>query len=106
MPAEAKATKNANATKGFPGKISLGNAGAERNYAYTGDYVLSTHFIKSVTAVKSPLDDEINIEKGASIASDHKLVYAILPMPMAGGRRKMRKTRKSKARKSKKSRKH
>lgn len=83
------------------GKTTLGDAGAEINYAYTGDYVLSSNFIKSVTAVESPLDGQ-----GASIASDHKLVYAILPMPMAGGRRKMRKTRKSKARKSKKSRKH
>jgi hypothetical protein len=97
---EAKATKNANATKGFSGKISLGDDGAESKYVYTGDYVLSTNFIKSVTAVESPLD-----KKGASIASDHKLVYAILPMSMAGGRRKNR-TRKSKGKKSKKSRKH
>jgi hypothetical protein len=96
---EAKATKNANATRGFSGKISLGDAGAESKYVYTGDYVLSTNFRKSVTAVESPLD-----EKGASIASDHKLVYAILPMPMAGGRRK-NKTRKPKAQKSKKSKK-
>ena len=68
------------------GKISLERDGAESNYKYTGDYVLAVNFTKSVTAVPSPQDD-----LGASIASDHKLVYAVVSVSAAGGRR--RKTR-------------
>jgi hypothetical protein len=64
-----------------PGPDGMGAAGAESNYAYTGDYVLAQNFKEPVTAVDSPLD------AGASIASDHKLVYAIVRVPMAGGRR-------------------
>lgn len=84
----------AKSTKPFPGKLSLDATGAEKEYKYTGDYILSANFITPVTAEESNVDPT-----GASISSDHKLVYAILPMPMAGGRRKMRKTRKSKERK-------
>jgi hypothetical protein len=82
------------------GKKTLGDAGAETNYKYAGDYVLASKFITEVIAENSAVDSQ-----GASIESDHKLVYAILPMPMVGGRkvRKSRKSRKTrKLRKSKK----
>lgn len=76
------------------GKITLGTDGAEAKYAYTGDYVLFHDFNTPVTSVDSPLDKD-----GASEASDHKLVYAVINLPVAGGRR--RKTR-SKAKRIKK----
>ena len=72
--------------------------GAEANYAYTGDYVLGANVKLSVKAIPSPLDTPVVDDKGkpigASIASDHKLVVAIVEVPMAGGRRS-RKTRRS-----------
>jgi len=76
---------------------SMGSKGQESRYIYSGDYVLASNFIEAVTAVPSPLDSE-----GASIASDHKLVYAIIPIPSAkpmnlnGGKRKSQKKRKVK----------
>lgn len=82
------------------GKKTLGDAGAESNYKYTGDYVLAAKLNTPVIAESSAVDSQ-----GASIESDHKLVYAILPMPMAGGRRKYM-SKKAKFKKSKKSRKH
>ena len=88
------------------GKATMGPAGAEENYAYTGDYVLGANFKTPVTAEVSNLDDQ-----GASMESDHKLVYAILSIKPRviinnengqfshfGGRRtkKAKKTKKSK----------
>lgn len=58
------------------GKVTMGSAGAEQNYAYTGDYVLGVNFKTPVTAEFSKLDYETG--EGASMESDHKLVYAIL----------------------------
>lgn len=63
------------------GPDGMGDAGKESNYVYTGDYVLAQNLTVPVTAVDSPQD------AGASIASDHKLVYAIVKVPSAGGRR-------------------
>ena len=89
------------------GKVTMGSAGAEQNYAYTGDYVLGANFKTPVTAESSMvLDDD-----GASMESDHKLVYAILSIKPKvsieykenafsyfGGRRtkKVKKTKKTK----------
>jgi hypothetical protein len=55
------------------GKVTMGSAGAEQNYAYTGDYVLGANLKTPVTAEPSKLDTD-----EASMESDHKLVYAIL----------------------------
>lgn len=82
---------------------SMGPKGEESKYIYSGDYVLSLNFLEPVTAVPSPLDGD-----GASTASDHKLVYAIIPpistnpkpMNLSGGRRKSR-AKKSRSKKSK-----
>ena len=89
---------------GGPG--TMGPSGAEANYAYTGDYVLATNFKQSVIAIPSPLDSQ-----GASIASDHKLVYAVVTVPAAGGgrrrsksRRQSRKVRRQKQRQSRRRR--
>jgi hypothetical protein len=90
---------------------SMGSKGEESRYIYSGDYVLALNFIQPVTPVPSDLDGQ-----GASIASDHKLVYAIIPIPakpmnLNGGKRKSRRKstlrkllRKSKARSKSKSR--
>lgn len=81
---------------------SMGTKGEESRYIYSGDYVLASNFIQAVTAVPSKLDRE-----GASIASDHKLVYAIIPIPSAkpmninGGKRKSQKKKRNVKRKSK-----
>jgi len=85
------------------GKIpkDMGAMGAESKYIYTGDYILSANIVTPVTAIDSPQDDN-----GASVASDHKLVFAEISLPMAGGRRrKGRKTQKKAGKKAKKSRK-
>jgi hypothetical protein len=74
----------------------MGMAGAEANYVYTGDYILAAEgVVTPVVAVPSPQDEE-----GASVASDHMMVYAVLNMPLQGGKR--RKTRKQKKTKGKK----
>ena len=82
---------NANVEPGVP--QTMGVEGAEVNYAYTGDYILAANPVINpgggVVAVPSPQD-----EQGASVASDHMMVYALLDMPLQGGRR--RKTRKQK----------
>ena len=75
--------------------LTMGKDGAENNYIYTGDYVLSTKFTTPVTAVVSPLDAD-----GASIASDHKLVYAIIPSPISTGGKRKRKYKRKFTRKS------
>ena len=68
--------------------------------------VLATNFKQSVIAIPSPLDSQ-----GASIASDHKLVYAVVTVPAAGGgrrrsksRRQSRKVRRQKQRQSRRRR--
>jgi len=78
-------------------KISLGAAGVETKYAYTGDYILGVNFVVKTTAVDSP---EV---AGASIASDHKLVHAVLKMPQEGI--VINKNKRCRGRKSRKSRK-
>uniref|UniRef100_A0A6C0BC25 Endonuclease/exonuclease/phosphatase domain-containing protein n=1 Tax=viral metagenome TaxID=1070528 RepID=A0A6C0BC25_9ZZZZ len=85
---------NANVEPGVP--QTMGMAGAEAKYVYTGDYILAAEgVVTPVVAVPSPQDEE-----GASVASDHMMVYAILNMPLQGGKR--RKTRKQKKSKGKK----
>ena len=93
------------------GKVTMGPAGAEENYAYTGDYVLGANFKTPVTAEVSNLDDQ-----GASMESDHKLVYAILSTEPRviknsnnedfyyGGRRTKKAKKTKKVKKSKKTR--
>ena len=82
---------------------SMEEKGNEDKYIYSGDYVLAKSFETAVTPVQSPLDklaEDGITEIGASIASDHKLVYAIIPFTQGGGRRK-RKTRNAKLRSKK-----
>ena len=55
------------------GKVTLGAVGAEAQYKYTGDYVLGANVKTPVKAEGSALDID-----GASVESDHKLVYAVL----------------------------
>ena len=65
---------------GFQGPTvvqSMGEFGQESKYIYTGDYVLSPNVVKPVEAVDSPKHET----DGASIASDHKLVYAKISLP-------------------------
>jgi hypothetical protein len=77
---------------------TMGDRGAESRYAYAGDYVLANSFVTPVMAVDSPQDAD-----GASIASDHKLVYAVIKLPFTGGKRK-NKQKTQKSRKQRKSR--
>jgi hypothetical protein len=71
------------------GKVTLGTVGAEANYKYTGDYVLGANLSTPVIAELSAQDAD-----GASIESDHKLVYAVVSVPvMNGGRRHRRPSR-------------
>jgi len=61
---------------------SLGVDGAEKKYIYTGDYVLANNFEKEVTPIDSPQDMD-----GASKASDHRMVYAVVKIPFTGGKK-------------------
>jgi len=63
-------------------KGTMGPAGSELNYAYTGDYVLGANPAEPLKAPASPRDDN-----DASTASDHMLVIGTLNIPAAGGRR-------------------
>jgi len=62
---------------------SMGEKASESNYTYTGDYVLGANVLEPVVAIKSPQDSD-----GASIASDHMLVYAKVSVPAKAGNRK------------------
>jgi len=70
---------------------SMGAEGAESKYHYTGDYVLARDFAIPVTAVESEHKDEY----GASLDSDHMLVYAVIKLPAEGGKRKNRKSKRN-----------
>lgn len=74
---------------------TMGAKGAELKYAYTGDYVLANSFVTPVIAVDSPQDAD-----GASIASDHKLVYAVIKLSVTGGKRRKTQKKQRKQRKS------
>lgn len=86
------------------GKIpkSLDELAAIAKYKFTGDYCLGSSVSQPLTIVPSPVD-----ENGASIASDHELVYAVFNTTMQGGKRSKgrRSTRKAKAKKSKQAKK-
>jgi hypothetical protein len=79
------------------------SVGGENEYKYTGDYALGANPVTLTAVSSSPYVDDY----GASTASDHKMVVAVLNLPkpsLVGGRRSTKKKSKSKSKKQRKTR--